>query len=76
LNYGHVARDMWGWAVRYAVYIQNRLMRADSGFSPYEMRFEETPDVSRLRVFGCTAYVARDKNESEFILIYSMVIRN
>jgi len=68
LNYGHVARDMWGWAVRYAVYIQNRLVRSDSGFSPYEMRFEETPDISRLRVFGCTAYVARDKNESDFII--------
>jgi hypothetical protein len=26
LEYGSVARDMWGWAVRYAVYVQNRLV--------------------------------------------------
>ncbi len=37
LEYGGVARDMWGWAVRYAVYIQNRIVHKGTDKSPYEM---------------------------------------
>ena len=34
---------------------------------PYEMRFDETPDLERLKVFGCAAYVTRDKKETDFV---------
>ena len=67
LEYGKVARDMWGYAVRYAAYVQNRLVHAGMSMSPYEMRFGEAPDLTRLRIFGCTAYVARDKKETDFV---------
>jgi hypothetical protein len=37
LEYGKVARDMWGYAVRYAAHVQNRLVHADMEMSLYEM---------------------------------------
>ena len=46
LEYGKVARDMWGYAVRYAAYVQNRVVHANMEMSPYEMRFGEAPDLS------------------------------
>ena len=67
LEYGRVPRDMWGYAVRYAAHIQNRIIHQGMDLCPYEMRYGETPDLSRLRVFGCTAYVARDKKETDFV---------
>lgn len=67
LEYGKVARDMWGYAVRYAAHVQNRLVHAGLQASPYEMRFGEAPDLTRLKVFGCTAYVTRDKKETDFV---------
>ena len=67
LDYGGVARDMWGYAVRYAVYVQNRVVHTNMKMSPYEMRYGEIPDMNRLKVFGCTAYVARDKKETDYV---------
>ena len=67
LDYGHVARDMWGYAVRYAAHVQNRLVHAGMPMSAYEMRYGEAPDLSRLKIFGCTAYVSRDKKETDFV---------
>jgi hypothetical protein len=68
IEYGKVARDMWGYAVRYAAYVQNRIVHAGMHVSPYEMRHRQTPDLTRLKVFGCTAYVTRDKKETDFVL--------
>ena len=67
LEYGRVARDMWGYAVRYAVHVQNRIVHRGMYMSPYEMRHGEAADLDRLKVFGCTAYVARDKKETDFV---------
>ena len=67
LDFGHVARDMWGYAVRYAAFVQNRLVHTHMDSSPYEMRFGQEPDMSRLKVFGCTAFVTRDKKETDFV---------
>ena len=53
--------------MRYAAYVQNRVVHNGMDMSPYEMRYGEAPDLSRLRIFGCTAYVARDKKETEFV---------
>jgi hypothetical protein len=68
LEYGKVARDMWGYAVRYAAHVQNRIVHTNMVMSPYEMRYHEAPDLSRLKVFGCTAYVTRDKKDTDYIL--------
>ncbi len=67
IEYGKVARDMWGYAVRYAAHVQNRVIHGGMYMSQYEMRYGEAPDLDRLRVFGCTAYVARDKRETDFV---------
>ena len=58
LEYGSVARNMWGWAVRYAVYIQNRIVHRGMQVSPYEMQHQREPELDRLKVFCCTAYVS------------------
>lgn len=67
IEYGKVARDMWGYAVRYAAHVQNRVVHGGMPMSPYEMRHKEAPDLNRLKVFGCTAYVTRDKKETDFV---------
>jgi hypothetical protein len=67
LEYRGVARDMWGYAVRYAAYIQNSTVFAGQTQSPYEARFDTAPDLNRLKVFGCAAYVTRDKKETDFV---------
>ena len=67
LEYGKVARDMWGYAVRYAAHVQNRIVHVGMPMSPYEMWYGEAPDLTRLKVFGCTAYVTRDKKETDFV---------
>ena len=68
LEYGKVARDMWGYAVRYAAYVQNRIVHKGLTTSPYESRYGEAPDLARLRVFGCSAYFARDKKDTDYII--------
>jgi hypothetical protein len=58
---------MWGYAVRYAAYVQNRIVHAGQTRSPFEARFETAADLSRLKVFGCAAYVTRDKKETDYV---------
>lgn len=49
---------MWGEAVRYAVYLLNRLpTKAVLGETPYEAWSKKKPQVDYLRVFGCVAYM-------------------
>ncbi len=67
LEYGKVACDMWGYAVQYTAYVQNSLVHVGQEASAYEMQHGEAPDLSRLRVFGCTAYVTQDKKETDFV---------
>lgn len=67
LEYGGVARDMWGYAVRYAAYVQNRIVHAGQQMSPFEARYGTPADLSRLKVFGCMAYVTRDKKETDYV---------
>jgi hypothetical protein len=46
LEYSKMARDMWGYAVRYAGYVQNRTVTAGQNMSPFEVRFGEAPDFN------------------------------
>ena len=50
-------QEYWIFAVRYAVYTQNRLpTKSISWKSPHELWMGVKPDVRHLRTFGCTAY--------------------
>ncbi|KAJ9553465.1 hypothetical protein OSB04_017510 [Centaurea solstitialis] len=50
----------WGEALLTATYLINRIPTAhNSGLSPFEKLYGESPDYSLLRVFGCTCFVLR-----------------
>ena len=56
----HVSLDLWPFAIKYAVYLYNRLPSGTSGLSPLEIFFDTKSDHQELRgakVWGCTAYV-------------------
>ncbi|KAL8101414.1 hypothetical protein AgCh_033340 [Apium graveolens] len=47
---------MWGEAVRHSIYVLNHLpTRILKGRTPYEAWYGEKPDLSHVRIFGCTA---------------------
>lgn len=57
LSHANLPKTYWAEAVATAVHIQNRLpTSAFQGMTPYEQWYGRKPDVSRMRVFGCTAY--------------------
>jgi hypothetical protein len=43
-------------AVCNAAYVRNRVITTATAVTPYERWYGKKPDVSNLRVFGCTAY--------------------
>ncbi|KAF7773627.1 hypothetical protein Agabi119p4_5794 [Agaricus bisporus var. burnettii] len=48
----------WGFSMTYAVYIYNRTpMQRVKWKTPYELFYGTKPDLSKIRVFGCGAYV-------------------
>lgn len=50
--------NMWGEAIRHAVYLLNRLpTRAVEGATPYESWTKRKPQIEHLKVFGCIAYM-------------------
>ncbi|KAJ9561585.1 hypothetical protein OSB04_006745 [Centaurea solstitialis] len=50
----------WGEALLTATYLINRIPTAhNSGLSPFEKLYGESPNYSFLRVFGCTCFVLR-----------------
>ena len=56
----HVSMDLWPFAIKYAVYLWNRMPRKQSGLSPLEVFFDTKSDHQELRaakVWGCPAYV-------------------
>lgn len=49
----------WPYFILIATWIQNRLLsRVLNWISPYEVLFQEAPDYSQIKPFGCLAYVA------------------
>ena len=54
----NVPSELWGEAIRHAVYVLNRLpTRSLSEMTPHEAWFGKKPYVDYLRVFGCVAYM-------------------
>lgn len=50
-------KRFWVETLSTAVYLRNRSpTKALAGVTPYEALYQEKPDVSHLRVFGCTAF--------------------
>ncbi|CAB0017700.1 unnamed protein product, partial [Nesidiocoris tenuis] len=54
-----VSRELWGEAVLAAAYLKNRTGTStlEKGVTPAEVWYGYKPDLSRIRVFGCTAYI-------------------
>jgi hypothetical protein len=58
LHHCGAPHDMWGEAVIHATYIHNRTPLASlEGITPYQALYHRVPDISKLRVFGCNAYI-------------------
>lgn len=52
---------LWAEAANYIVYTRNRnSTSALKNWTPYQQRYGNPPDISRLHRFGCTAYVLND----------------
>ncbi len=51
-------RELWAEASNCAVYLRNRAIgKALLNKTPYEVWFGRKPNLSHLRMFGCTAYM-------------------
>ena len=58
--------DMTTYAVRHFLYVHNRLSsHVLGGVSPYYALHGKHPNLSNLRVFGCTAIVLKPKHQQE-----------
>jgi hypothetical protein len=54
----NVPRRLWGEAVKHSVYLLNSLpTKALGDKTPFESWWERKPNLSYLKVFGCTAHV-------------------
>ncbi|CAK1599008.1 unnamed protein product [Parnassius mnemosyne] len=49
-------KELWGEALRYAVYVTNRSPTASLNVTPFEMWEGRRPNVSNFRIFGSSAY--------------------
>ncbi|WIA41017.1 hypothetical protein OEZ86_004655 [Tetradesmus obliquus] len=50
-------QEYWGEALMTATFLQNLSPKAHLPLTPWQLYFDEQPNVSFLRVFGCRAYV-------------------
>ena len=58
LSEAKLSQSFWGHTVATTVYVRNwSLISALNGKVPYTIFVCKKPDVSHLRVFGCTAYI-------------------
>ena len=64
LNEAHLPASFWWDGAVAFVHAHNRSpTSAVTGKTPYELWFKSKPDVSHLRVFGCTSYVLVKKDQ-------------
>ena len=56
--------DKWPLLMDHAVYLRNRIpVQALGGKSAFEARYGVKPDLRRMRIFGCTAFVNIPKGQ-------------
>ena len=63
--------SFWGYALKMAAYLLNRVPSKAVPKTPYEMWYGKTPFYKYLRVWGCAAYVKQlvgDKLDIRYIL--------
>eukprot|EP00873_Tetraselmis_striata_P016398 jgi/Tetstr1/436662/TSEL_025457.t1 len=60
LLHAGLGREFWALAFCAAMHIRNNVYSRGVGSVPYRRHTGKTPDVSGLRVFGCSAYVHVD----------------
>ena len=58
IEHAGLSKRYWAHAIDTAVHIMNRCVTSaiPDGTTPYERWYEEKPDLSHLKVFGCIAY--------------------
>ena len=57
LHQSGLPRNCWPYAVEVACYLYNRTPVAGKDLTPVELMFNQKPNLSHLRPFGCRAYV-------------------
>ena len=70
LNASGLPPTYWVESVKNAVYIRNRLPDA-GGVSPFEKLFGRAPSMSKLRPFGCLAYMLLNESKRKKLNIKS-----
>ena len=64
LQHSGLSRGFWAEALDTATHVFNRAPRKGLGWrTPYELLFGRIPDVSHLRVFGCSVWVHQEKGK-------------
>ena len=58
LSHANLPREFWAEAINTAAFLRNRSPTTSlKGITPYEALFNQKPDVSHLKVFGCLAFL-------------------
>ncbi|GBM84849.1 Retrovirus-related Pol polyprotein from transposon TNT 1-94 [Araneus ventricosus] len=53
-----VARNLLGYAIQAAAFLHKRIpCTSINDHTPYELKYSTKPDLSKIRIFGCDAYV-------------------
>ncbi|GBL73934.1 Retrovirus-related Pol polyprotein from transposon TNT 1-94 [Araneus ventricosus] len=51
-------KSCWGYAIQAAAFLHNRIACTSiNDHTPYELKYSTKPDLSKIRIFGCDAYV-------------------
>ncbi|GBN64332.1 Retrovirus-related Pol polyprotein from transposon TNT 1-94 [Araneus ventricosus] len=53
-----LSKSCWGYANQAAAFLHNRIpCTSINDHTPYELKYSTKPDLSKIRIFGCDAYV-------------------
>ena len=64
LQHSGLTKGFWAEALDVATHVFNRAPRKGLGWqTPYKLLFGRVPDMSHLRIFGCSAWVHQDKGK-------------
>ncbi|GBN66127.1 Retrovirus-related Pol polyprotein from transposon TNT 1-94 [Araneus ventricosus] len=51
-------KSCWGYAIQAAAFLHNRIpCTSINDHTPYELKYSTKPDLSKIRIVGCDAYV-------------------
>jgi|GEM_PF-1828837 len=62
LYYSGLSRGYWSFAFKFATFNNNCMIPSQQSLSPWQLLYDETPPLHKLRVFGITGYahIARE----------------